>query len=183
MKKIISIFAVTLFCFSCNNEKTSNATTATSDAAKKNLDASNTIVKAIESGDVSKLGDYIAADAVDHSSETGKDVIGVDSIKASMVKMHDMYSDMKFDVIKELSDDDYTFQWVQFTGTCKVPSMGMPAGTKMDMSSLEVTKFKDGKATEHWSFVQPAEMMKMMPSGAGMDKMMEEHKMDTTKKM
>ncbi|HVT85125.1 MAG TPA: hypothetical protein VHD35_07965 [Chitinophagaceae bacterium] len=40
--------------------------------------------------------------------------------------------------------------------------MGMPAGTKYDMTAIEVTKMKDGKATEHWEFMQPSEMMKMM---------------------
>jgi hypothetical protein len=56
-----------------------------------------------------------------------------------------------------------------------MPSMGMPAGTNVDMSPIEVSKFKDGKATEHWTFMQPAEMMKMMPAMG--------NKMDTTKKM
>jgi len=30
------------------------------------------------------------------------------------------------------------------------------------MKMLELSKFADGKATEHWVFMEPAEMMKMM---------------------
>ena len=33
---------------------------------------------------------------------------------------------------------------------------------KVDMNSIELSKFKDGKAVEHWSFAQMADMMKMM---------------------
>jgi hypothetical protein len=32
----------------------------------------------------------------------------------------------------------------------------------IDFHSLEVSKFKDGKAVEHWSYMQPKEMMAMM---------------------
>jgi len=35
------------------------------------------------------------------------------------------------------------------------------------MTSLDVSKFKDGKAVEHWVFMDPKEMMAMMQSGAG----------------
>ena len=35
-------------------------------------------------------------------------------------------------------------------------------GAKTEMNSVDVSKFKDGKATEHWIFVDPKEMMKMM---------------------
>ena len=40
--------------------------------------------------------------------------------------------------------------------------MGMKAGERYDISALEVSKFKDGKVVEHWSFMQPSDMMKMM---------------------
>ena len=55
--------------------------------------------------------------------------------------------------------------------------MGMPVGTKYEMNAMEVSKFNsDGKATDHWEFMEPAEMMKMMQqqNTGGM-------KMDTTK--
>jgi len=37
-------------------------------------------------------------------------------------------------------------------------------GKQTDMTSVDVTKFKDGKATEHWVYSDPNEMMKMMQS-------------------
>jgi hypothetical protein len=32
------------------------------------------------------------------------------------------------------------------------------------MKVLELAKFKDGKATEHWSFMEPADVVKIMSS-------------------
>ena len=66
---------------------------------------------------------------------------------------------------------------MRFTGTSD-GSMGMPKGP-YDMKAVEVEKFKDGKAIEHWEFMDPAEMMKNDgPSAENMDNKM----MDTTKR-
>ena len=47
--------------------------------------------------------------------------------------------------------------------------MGMPNGP-YDMKSIEVAKFKDGKAVEHWGFMDMQDMMKMMPPQPNMSK-------------
>ena len=65
-----------------------------------------------------------------------------------------------------MADDEYVMCWIKGTATAKVdlPDWGMKAGDSHTSNSVEVSKFKDGKAIEHWSFVDPAEMMKMMGS-------------------
>jgi predicted SnoaL-like aldol condensation-catalyzing enzyme len=40
--------------------------------------------------------------------------------------------------------------------------MGYKVGEKYDMRAIELAKFKDGKIVEHWTFMEPSEMMKMM---------------------
>ena len=52
-------------------------------------------------------------------------------------------------------------------------SMGAP-GTPYDMNGFELVKFKDGKATEHWSIYAMGDAMKMMSPPPPME-------MDTTK--
>ncbi|HMC99149.1 MAG TPA: hypothetical protein VKH37_03320, partial [Ferruginibacter sp.] len=63
------------------------------------------------------------------------------------------------------------------------PEMGAKAGAPIDMESIEVSKFKDGKAVEHWSMMQMSDCMKMMAAmphpGADMKK--GEMPKDTTK--
>ncbi|HMI79882.1 MAG TPA: ester cyclase [Ferruginibacter sp.] len=177
MKKILFALIVpsAILFISCNNEGGQSATT------KKNLDAMHGVINAFDTKDFSKLGDYIAEDAVDHAGQTG-DIKGLANMKAEFEKMSATNDNAKTVIIKELADDEYVMSWLHFTGTLKVDQPGMgKAGDKYDMKAVELAKFKDGKAIEHWSFVEPAEMMKMM--GGMQPAMQDPVKIDTVKKM
>ncbi|TAL50905.1 MAG: hypothetical protein EPN92_01195 [Chitinophagaceae bacterium] len=161
MKKLLfsTTIAFLCFCISCNNEKKGGLSVQ----AQKNLDAQHGVSKCFDTKDFSKLGDYIAEDAVDHAGETG-DVKGLANMKTEFEQMTAGIDNAKSEVIKELADDDYVMSWMHFTGTLKTDMMGMKAGDKYNMKAIEVAKFKDGKAVEHWTFMEPAEMMKMSGS-------------------
>ena len=151
MKKFIPLLfiaACSLF-ISCNNDSGGMSATA-----KKNVEVNEAITKTIESGDFSKMGDYIATDAVDHSGEKG-DVTGLENIVTELKKYHEMEPDMKSTNIKTMTDDEYVFTWSKTSGTMN--------GQQMEMTDVEITKFKDGKAVEHWMYMDPKDMMKMMP--------------------
>jgi hypothetical protein len=158
MKKILWISAIGCFacCIGCNNKPD----TGISAAAQKNLDAMHGVVKCFEDKDFSKLGDYIAADAVDHAGDAG-DIKGIDSLKANYARWASGI-DEKAETIKELADDEYAMQWEHYTGTYKADMMGHKAGEKFDMKAIEMAKFKDCKAIEHWVMMEPGDLMKMM---------------------
>jgi predicted SnoaL-like aldol condensation-catalyzing enzyme len=184
MKKFLLIISSTaLFLSACSDKKEAGV----SERTKKNLETNRGIMKMFETNDWSKAGDYIAKDAVDHASMTGNDIVGLDSIKANFNQMSAMMSDMKNDVIKELADDDYVMSWVKQTATAKMdmPEWGMKAGQAQTFNGIEVSKYNaDGKVTEHWSFADTREMMKMM-SGMNMPHDMEptvKDKKDSTSK-
>jgi len=125
------------------------------------------VYKAIETGDVSKLADYIDKDAVDHGGgANGQDVMGADSIIAMLGNIHNSFTDLKMDVIADAVNGDYLFTLVHMTGTTTAtPGMGLPPNKQIDSKSVDVVKLKDGKAVEHWEFLDPKEMMAMMSSG------------------
>lgn len=158
-----------LFCVSCNNKAGDDKAgdDKMSGQAEKNLAASHIVVDAFQTGDISKIDSAVASDFVDH---TERGDMGRDSLKAMIKMWHGASKDAKTEIIKELADDEYVFSWMRFTGSSD-GSMGMPAGP-YDMKSIEVVRFKDGKAVEHWGFMEPREMMKMMA----------QMPMDTTKK-
>lgn len=159
MKRLPVLVIALLACgIACTNNKSEGGLSA---AAQKNLDAMHGVTQCIESKDFSKIGDYIAADAVDHDAEKG-DVKGLDSIKAELVRWAASVDNPKTEIIKELADDEYVMSWTRSTGTMKEASMGLKSGDKVDMKMIEVAKFKDGKAVEHWTMMEPSEMMKMM---------------------
>jgi len=177
MKKLVFAFLAIAICtviVSCNEQ-----TAGTSDKAKKNQAANQAILKMFESGDFSKVSDYIATDAVDHSGPRGE-VKGLDSIKAMFQYFASTMSNTKVEVVKELADDDYVMSWIKQSWTAKTddPMMGLKAGDKGNMQGVDVTKYNDdGKVIEHWGFISMADMMKMMPQPT-----MEMNKMDTTGK-
>ncbi|MFC0774852.1 ester cyclase [Terrimonas alba] len=157
-----------LFCMSCNNKAGDDKMGAgkMSDQAEKNIAASHVVSDAFQTGDISKIDSVVASDFVDH---TERGDMGRDSLKAMIKVMHATNKDMKMEIIKDLADDEYVFSWMRFTGTSD-GSMGMPAGP-YDMRSIEVVRFKDGKAVEHWGFMEPREMMKWMQQMPAMDTM------------
>ncbi|MFI5153810.1 MAG: ester cyclase [Chitinophagales bacterium] len=160
MRKLLKILAIALcyFGISCNT----NTTNGPSAAAKKNLEAMQGITNAFDRKDFSNLGDYIAPDAVDHS-DMG-DIKGLDSMKVAFTKLVEDMDTLKTETIKELADDDYVMSWKHFNGSFKKSGMGYKAGDKMDVKAIEVGKFKDGKMVEHWTMMEPADVMKMMPA-------------------
>ena len=167
MKQVLSLLVIAVFfaCFSCNNEKAEKAATGTMPAekkdnsmAEKNLAASRIVDDAFMTGDTSKINDAVASDFVDH---TDKGEANRDSLKAMVLMTHKEFPDMKMEVVKELADDEYVFSLIRMTGTSN-GQMGMPKGP-YDMKAIEVVRFKDGKGVEHWSYMQPADVMKMMP--------------------
>ena len=164
MKKLFFILAVVILnsLIACNSDAGGMSATA-----KKNKEVNDAITKALEAGDFSKMGDYIAADAVDHAGWTGE-VKGLDNIVADMKKYHEQMSDMKMETIRTMADDEYVMTWSKVSGTAKTDGMGMKAGQKMDMAGIDVAKFKDGKAVEHWLFMDPNDMMKMMAPSMNM---------------
>ncbi|MDB5222140.1 MAG: hypothetical protein JWN83_807 [Chitinophagaceae bacterium] len=170
MKKIFFAAVAGMLCImSCNNATTDKG----SDARQKNLAASDIIDKAFQTGDVSKIDSVISPDFVDHSDRG--DFKGTDSLKAMVKFVHENMKDMKTEKLHELADDDYVFSWMRWTGTSNGAG-GMPSGP-YDMHAMEISKFKDGKAIEHWTYMDMKEMMKMMPPPPPS----QENKMDTGK--
>ena len=170
MKKYLFILITGLFILvSCSDKKESGGM---SEKAKKNLESHREIANMFETNDFSKIGDYIAVDAVDYAE--GRPIKGLDSIKASFMKMDEMAGDMKNEPIREMADDEYVMAWLRFTGTMN--------GTAFTTDAVEVSQYnKDSKVIAHWTFMQPADAMKMMPPTTS-DKMPPAPVKDTTVK-
>jgi predicted SnoaL-like aldol condensation-catalyzing enzyme len=160
MKKILFTLALAAGCMcffvACNNE-----TKEESKTDSKNPKSARVIYDAIESGDVSKVDSFIAADAVHHDPMRGE-VVGRDSIKAILADIHNHFKNLKVDVISEVASDDYGFTLHSFKGTTTDNMMMMGVGTNVDMKAVDVVRFKDGKIVEHWEYVDMGDMMKMM---------------------
>ena len=169
MKTIIFSAFAALLCFftSCTSKTESTSEKNDNSQQQKNIAASDVISKAFETGDVSGIDSVVSDDFIDHTDRGDKK--GRDSLKAMVTWIHSSMKDMKMEKVREVADGDYVYSWMRYTGTSD-GSMGMPKGP-YDMSAIEVAKFKDGKAVEHWSFMDMQDMMEMMPQQPNMNKM------------
>jgi predicted ester cyclase len=148
---LLPAWAFALFAFASCNTSADNkmAAASTSSQAQKNIDADKIISEAFESGDAGKLDGVVASDFVDHTDMGDKK--GIDSLKRELNMIHSQFKDMKMEQKRQWADDEYVVDWTRYTGTNPTAMMGMPAGP-FDIKGMEVTRFTNGKAVEHWFF-------------------------------
>jgi ketosteroid isomerase-like protein len=160
MKKLSLIMAVSAVALilSCTAPHDSSS------EAKKNKEKMASVYRGIESGDMSKFSEAATDDIVDHTSMG--DVKGIENVKKMLADMHNHITDLKFEEIAYATSEngDYQFCLVKVTGTAADNSMGMAPGTKLEQIAVDVVKLKDGKATEHWEYVDAKYMADMMKS-------------------
>ena len=163
---ILGLFSMAVILFACNDKATTDSTATTTNSAdnsKEMLDNNRKVLTAIETGDSATLRQHIADDATDHGGgENGADMKGPEIVKM-LADVHNHITNLKFEVVQEAANGDHVFSLTKMTGTVKDPIWGMPAGMQCDMTSVDVIKIKDGKMVDHWSYMNPADMMKMMP--------------------
>lgn len=172
MKKLLFTFlsGLAMVVLSCSTKKESGM----SATATKNLDAMKGVIKCFEKKDFSKLGDYVAEDCIDHYWD--KELKGLKEMKAEYEKWIGMSENSPIRTITEFANDEYVILWTSFEETMKTTDMNMKVGEKLTKTDIEVGRFKDGKIVEHWTFIEPAVMLKMMPQNTtekkatGMDK-------------
>ena len=182
MKKILFTAFAGIACFfsSCDSNTATTSESGKDSTQAKNIAAYETVSKAFQTGDVSNIDNVVADDFIDHT-EKGE-VKGKDSLKAMITMTHGNMKDSKMETTNIAASGDYVYAWMRYSGTGD-GTMGMPNGP-YDMNSIELVKFHNGKAVEHWNFMQAADMMKMMGPQPPMNNMnTEKKKMDSAATM
>jgi predicted ester cyclase len=155
MKKLLMAIIACEVILACGN-KTSNS--ASDAATQQNLEAVHNISKAFETGDTSLINKSVAKDFIDHKDYG--DVKGIDSLKAFILASHEHIKNLKMELIKELADDEYVMSWVQFKGTGDGQENTVQGN--FNVRGMEITRFKNGKAVEHWEAMDMRDVSKMI---------------------
>ncbi|WP_156166654.1 nuclear transport factor 2 family protein [Pedobacter sp. BMA] len=106
---------------------------------RKNKKADDEFLRALQTGDVSNLNDVAAPDFVNHGVGNK---IGPDSLKSSIRSFHSRFKPSKVEVVSRTTDGEYFGNWVSFIGS----------NPKMIIDGIEMTRYSNGKAIEHWFF-------------------------------
>ena len=140
---ILLLFVIQASCHSAN-------------PAKKNIQAWHKVSMAFSTGNTEALDDVLAEDYIDHTPMG--DFKGRDSVKVNIVRMRTIFKDVNMKIIKEMADEEYGFFWMQFSGK-RLDTTGIPS-IPFDMTALQIVKFNDGKAVEHWEYVDRMQLTK-----------------------
>jgi ketosteroid isomerase-like protein len=172
MKKVLLVAALAVAMVSCDTKVSSEGSADHKAMADKNAEGTKKVFEALQSGNVSALDSLFTDDVIDHDAgPNGTDIKGKDSVKAAIAKIHTYFDGLKIELTQHATSADgtYHFALAKMTGKATAANTwGMPAGMAVDDTNVEVIKMKDGKCSEHWSFMSMHDMneaMAMMKAG------------------
>ena len=180
MKKFLfPLIAIALFT-SCENKKAESTEKSTETAAggmdhaamadDRNAEMTNTVFRALETGNTAGIDTILSEDVVDHDfGPMGTDIKGRDSVLAHIGRLHNYFDGLKIEMMQHATSTDgmYHYAMSRMTGKVKENPWGIPVGSNMDDVSIDVIKLKDGKCTDHWGFMSMHDFNEVM---AGMQK-------------
>lgn len=140
--KVGLLFVSSLLFFN-NTFGQTNKTAETSiysEKTLKNIEADKILLNVFEIGDVSQLDAIIAPDFVNHQAVG--DLHGLDSLKIGVGKFHTMMGTVKLELKRRWADDEFVNDWVKFSSP----------DSKIVIEGMEVTRYVNGKAVEHFFF-------------------------------
>ena len=88
---------------------------------------------------------------------------GPERAKQAYHWMREVFGDIHFEVEQMLAEGDYVFSRAMASGTHVGEYMGVPAtGRPVKFAAVVVSKIKDGKHVEDWSFVDTMAILKQI---------------------
>jgi predicted ester cyclase len=110
----------------------------------------NKWIKDLDSGEIDFVGKYVDPDIIIHYPG-GVEVRGIDELNKSSRNSQIGFPDLKHTIDIQLAEDDMVASRFIVTGTHLGEYMGVsPTGNKLEVTVIEITRFKDGKVIEAW---------------------------------
>ncbi|MBK9176697.1 MAG: ester cyclase [Flavobacteriales bacterium] len=122
------------------------------------------------SGDATGVEECVAADFVEHATPPpGVTSTGLQYLKDVITMTHAMFPDLKMTILSSAVVGDMAYVHYNQKGT-NTGAMGpdMPAtGKAIDVNGVDIVRFVDGKATEHWGYWDETKMMQQLGLAPG----------------
>ncbi|MFQ5947374.1 MAG: ester cyclase [Acidimicrobiia bacterium] len=113
-------------------------------------------------GDVDRVDEFVAEDFIEHEAFPGLPE-GRDAPKAFLRMLHEGFPDVKISIDDLIAEGDKVVGRGTITGTHRGEFMGMPpTGNKVEVHAIDVVRFRDGLAVEHWGVTDQLAMMQQL---------------------
>ena len=118
--------------------------------------------EAVNQGNLELVDELLADNFVEHEAIPGA-AQGKQAAKDYFVMFRQGFPDMKFTINDMVSSGDKVWTLVTITGTHSGPFMDMPAtGKKISIKGVDIVRFANGQAVEHWGVTDTATMMQQL---------------------
>lgn len=182
-RTILSIAVVVAFsaCMAPANKNAGNDTVSKNEALMTKFTD-----EVINKHNIAMIDSLVAPDYMEHQADPNysPDRAG---LKKSMEDFAKGFPDANSKINFMMADSDRVMIEYTLTGTNTGSMMSMPAtGKKMNIEGVDIVRFKDGKAIEHWGFMEEMKLMQqmgMMPAMGGKDSAKAQMPNDSSKKM
>jgi predicted ester cyclase len=129
---------------------------------KSNIESFRKVTDIMNFGKMDDTGKYIADNYTEHQMMPGQKP-GLAGMKEMMAGMHMAYPDMKFTINQITADTNMIWGLSTMTGTNTGSMMGMPpTGKAINVQAVDIVRLENGKAVEHWGFMEEKKMMQQM---------------------
>jgi len=120
----------------------------------------------INKGNLDLIDELVADNFVEHEAIPGMSQ-GKQAVKDWFVMFRKGFPDLKFTVNDMVAEGDKVWTYITISGTNSGPFMDMDAtGKKIETKGIDIVRFENGKAVEHWGVTDNTTMMQqlgMMP--------------------
>ncbi len=133
-------------------------------AAKAHVAAQEATTKAIielfNTASTEGVENMLTDNFLDHQQDPSVKATGLQGVKEMMAMYHTAFPDFKQEILGMSTTGDRTYVHLRLTGTNSGPWGAMPAtGKTMDVMGADVIRFENGKAAEHWGYMEEMKMM------------------------
>ena len=105
----------------------------------------------------------VAADFTDHQADTSLKSTGIQLFKDEVAMFRTAFPDFHQDITGMATNGDRTYVQLHITGTNTGAWGNMPAtGKAIDVMGADVIRFANGKAAEHWGYMEDMKMMSQL---------------------
>ncbi len=170
MKKLTYLIIVFLPLFSCM-QKENNTTGNNENAGGNGQNMANEkkmteFYQAVLNGhNPAMIDSFCSSSFMDHQPFPGYPP-GIEGLKKGMADMMSAFPDMTCNIEMIKSWGDTVMAKFRMKGTNTGMFMGAPATNKaIDVEGIDIVVIKDGKATEHWGYMEEMKMMSQLGMG------------------
>jgi steroid delta-isomerase-like uncharacterized protein len=121
--------------------------------------------EAVNQGRIEMFDEFLAETFVEREELPGIPP-NREGVKQWFAMMRTAFPDLKFDVHFTMADGDKVAAYLTISGTQAAEFLGLPSqGRAMSVKTVDIVRFENGKAVEHWGVTDTGVMMEQLTGG------------------